>query len=292
LDDIFHQLQQYQQTAQEARELEDNTPTYKKSEVIIKSPSNLSQCIRFNLIRHRSTISDIPTLKLFKSFAATICNADSSIVILPYQAAKQRYSSLTNLKQIQAVNDHRLLQFFKPYYQKQQYSLSGYLHVSSTISFEQLQAIPKIEEWLDTYNYYIKLCPSQTEEMMQIGALCYSNLFMYREDLKAAIITHPLWTPQDPTNPPIFDLFMNDFIANGKKTKMIFVSAEQSKTKETVDLFKALYDGSPKAYPNGYMMLFIPLIDGHQPTQEIWNKILFDHIQFQGEEAAFFIGGF
>jgi hypothetical protein len=42
---------------------------------------------------------------------------------------------------------------------------------------------------------------------------------MYRGDLKAAIITHPLWTPQDPTNPPIVNLFLNDFFANGKKTK-------------------------------------------------------------------------
>jgi primase-polymerase (primpol)-like protein len=102
--------------------------------------------------------------------------------------------------------------------------------------------------------------------MTQIGALCYSNLFMYREDLKAAILAHPSWLPSDPTKPHIFDLFINEFISNGKKSKMIFVSAKQSKTKETADLFKQLYDGSPKTYQNSFMMLFIPLIDGHQPT--------------------------
>jgi hypothetical protein len=107
-------------------------------------------------------------LKLFKSFTATLRNAGSSLVIIPYQAAKQHYSSLTNIKQIQAIDDHRPLQFFKPYFQKQQYSLSGYLYISSTLSFDQLHAIHKVEEWLDTYNYFIKFCPSQNEEMTQV----------------------------------------------------------------------------------------------------------------------------
>jgi len=40
------------------------------------------------------------------------------------------------------------------------------------------------------------------------------------------------------------------------------------------------------------MMPFIPLIDSHQPTQEKRNKILFYHIQFQGEEVTFSISGF
>jgi hypothetical protein len=51
---------------------------------------------------------------------------------------------LANLKQIESIDDTRLLQFFKPYYQKQQYSLSGYFHVSSTLAFEDLRAIPQI----------------------------------------------------------------------------------------------------------------------------------------------------
>jgi hypothetical protein len=41
----------------------------------------------------------------------------------------------------------------------------------------------------------------------------------------------------------IFDLYLIDFIAEGKKTKMIFVSAEQSKAKQATELFKNLYDG-------------------------------------------------
>jgi hypothetical protein len=52
--------------------------------------------------------------------------------------------------------------------------------------------------------------------MTQIGALCYRNIFMYRKDLKATIVNHPLWPPQDPENPPIFDLYLSDFIIQNK----------------------------------------------------------------------------
>jgi hypothetical protein len=115
-----------------------------------------------------------------------------------------------------------------------------------TRSFDDLQSIPYVEEWLDTYKYSIKLCPSQSEKMTQIGALCYSNIFMYRDDLKAPIIDHPLWNPVDDGSHLIFDPYLSDFIAAGKKTKMIFVSAAQSKAKQATELFKNLYDGTPK----------------------------------------------
>jgi hypothetical protein len=72
---------------------------------------------------------------------------------------------------------------------------------------------------------------------------------------------------------------------------MIFVSAEQLRAKETIDLLKQIYDGTPKAYPNGYMLLFIPLMEGQQPSPEFRSKVLFNHLQFLGEEATSSIGG-
>jgi hypothetical protein len=53
--------------------------------------------------------------------------------------------------------------------------------------------------------------------MVQIGALCYSSEFLYREDLNHAIINHPEWQPIDPASPPIFDLYISDFNAAGRK---------------------------------------------------------------------------
>lgn len=196
--EIFTHLLNKQQTAKEAGELDMDAPSYGKPDIALSPPKQLSQWVRFNLICHRGTISDIPALKTFKSFMTTLCNADPSLIILPYQVSKQHYSSLTNIKQIQTIDEPKLYQFLRPYYQKQMYSLSGYLHISSTLSFNELTSIPSIVEWLDTYNYFIKLCPSQTEEMTQIDALCYSKVFIYREDLKSAILSHPLWTSKIP----------------------------------------------------------------------------------------------
>jgi len=51
------------------------------------------------------TVSDIPTLKLFKSFTQTLRNADPSIIFLPFQASKQDYSSISTLKQINLIDE-------------------------------------------------------------------------------------------------------------------------------------------------------------------------------------------
>jgi len=72
---------------------------------------------------------------------------------------------------------------------------------------------------LDSYNYYIKLCPRQTEEIIQVGALCYSSVFLFRDDLKKAIMLHPIWKPEFTDPPPFFDLYIGDFNAAGKKSK-------------------------------------------------------------------------
>jgi hypothetical protein len=36
----------------------------------------------------------------------------------------------------------------------------------------------------------MKWCPSQEEEMVQIGELCYSKIFMCHEELKQEIMKH------------------------------------------------------------------------------------------------------
>jgi len=51
--DLFQQLKQCQQMAQDAGELKQSTPTYEQPTQAIKMTSAISQRIRFNLIRHR-----------------------------------------------------------------------------------------------------------------------------------------------------------------------------------------------------------------------------------------------
>ena len=80
--------------------------------------------------------------------------------------------------------------------------------------------------------------------MIQIGALCFSSELLYRADLKLAIASQLEWsTERDEDSHPIFDLYLSDFSASGKKTKMIFVSAERSQQEDVSSRFKRIYDG-------------------------------------------------
>jgi hypothetical protein len=164
----------------------------------------LHQRICFNLIHHRGVTSDAPAIKLFKSFASSLKRADPSLIILPFHASKQHYSSLPTLKHIQTVEENKLPQFFQSYHPRQYYSISGYFHVSSELTFNDLISMPAVAEGLDSNRYFIKACPSQSEEMVHVGVLCYGNTLTFCEDLKRAIIDHPLWSPTDADNPPIF----------------------------------------------------------------------------------------
>jgi hypothetical protein len=229
---------------------------------------------------------------LFKSFTSTLKKADPSIIILPFRVSKQHYSSISTVKQIQAIDDNKISQFFKSYHQKQLYSLSGFFHISSQLSFNDLYKHPIIEEWLDSYHYFMRLCPSQNEEMVQIGALCYGSIFLFREDLKQAILAHPQWTPTDPMSSLIFDIYVRDFKTPGKKTKMLFLSAERSKQNEVSSLLKSIYDGTKKSYQNGAMMLFLTLSEISTSSSDLRKKIVFNHEKFLEEETLFCIGGF
>jgi hypothetical protein len=138
----------------------------------------------------------------------------------------------------------------------------------------------------------MRLCPSNAEEMVKIGMLCYSSIFTFRDDLKLAIMSHEAWCPIDPLHPPIFDLFVGEFNSSSKKTKMLFVSAEKSKQNEVTTLFKDIYDGSQKSYPNGSMMVFIPISDLYNSSPDFRTKLLFNHDKYIGDETLFCIGVF
>jgi hypothetical protein len=126
----------------------------------------------------------MPTIQLFKEFATALRSADPFLTLLPYKVSKKHYSSINTSKQILNIDMSKISLFFHSYYQKQMYSLSGFFHIRKALSFNDLITSTPVAEWLDTYRHYIKLCPSQEEEMVQVGALCYSNVLMHREELK------------------------------------------------------------------------------------------------------------
>jgi hypothetical protein len=127
---------------------------------------------------------DTPAIKLFQSFTSSLKRADPSLIILPFHASKQHYSSLPTLKHIQTMEENKLPQFFQSYHPHQFYSISGYFHISSELTFDDLISTPAVAEWLDSNRYFVKACPSQYEEMVRISVLCYGNTITFHDDLK------------------------------------------------------------------------------------------------------------
>jgi hypothetical protein len=187
----------------------------------------------------------------------------------------------------------KLHQFFKYYHQKQTSSLNGYFHISSTLSFEALIQLPAVSEWLNSYQYYARIHPSQSKEMVKIGALCYISTLTFRKHLKQAIMTHTLWEKNHEfaDSQIIFDLFISDFLSPGKRTKMLFISARKSRQDKASTLFKQIYHGTRKSYPNGYIMLYIPILEIVNSSPDIRAKIAFNHKKYTGEEALSSICG-
>jgi len=128
-NEIFDQLQKRQQSTMEVSNLDNDAPSYDKPDrtIIYSSPfPTISQRIRFNLrYPNRKAVQIVP-------YHSQECRLLSNHPPLP--VFKTTYSSLSNIKQIQTVDDLKVQQFFRPYYQKQLYSLSGFFHISSNFS--------------------------------------------------------------------------------------------------------------------------------------------------------------
>jgi len=145
--------------------------TYQENPAPTPDPHNddLCQRLRLNLIYHRGVVCDIITVKLFHSFRMALRDADSLLVFLPFQSSKQHNSPLMTQKQILNTKDNQIYQFYKPFYHKQIYLLSGYFHISTQLTYSELISLPKVQQWLDSNCYFLKLGPSQEEEMIPLG---------------------------------------------------------------------------------------------------------------------------
>jgi hypothetical protein len=157
-----------------------------------------------------------------------------------------------------------------------------------------MQKLP-LAEWFVTYQYSVKLCKSQAEEMSIIGALCYGSLFLHRDGLLDSIQALPEWLRlnQGKETPIIIDLVIKPFKSPGKSADMIFVRSERSKRDEATQFFLKLYDGTPKRYPRGDMLFFIPVTSKLELeyTDAQRSKYLFNHQAYLGDEDCLTIFG-
>jgi hypothetical protein len=261
-----------------------------------EDPDTQQKHMRINIVRYQYAIDqDMNTSQLYKSFMLTLKTADPTMIILPIASTKQHYSPLKSTRQIEALTPPQLHLYFLPWRVTQLYSLTGYIHICTTLSLEDLMAQEEVSQWLDSKQYYLKLCTSQDEEMTIVGALCYGSLFTYRNDLLKSILTHPQWVSatKDCQSKIILDLVVKPFHGSSKSTDMIFVRAELSKKDEARHILQNLYDGTNKSYPRGEMLLMIPIVskleDEFTPDQR--DKFIYNHEKYLGNEDCTAIYG-
>ncbi len=276
----------------------DSQPEYHPSSTNTTIVSQELPSVRFrlNLIRHKyATTTELTTLQLFRSFATAAKKTDKTMVFLPVDSTKQSLSPLSSQKQIDNITPNQLRLYFSPYYKDQHHSISGFIHIVTSLTLDDLGNQLPLAEWLQTYQYSIVPCKSQEEEMSLAGVLCYGSLFLHRDSLLKGIMAHPNWIALNSNldKPIVIDLVVKPFKCPGKSEDMIFVRTERSKKEVVQTFFLELYDGTPKKYPRGDMLFFIPITSklDNDYTDEQRLKYLFNHSTFIGDEDCMSIHG-
>jgi hypothetical protein len=273
-----------------------NTPPRTTTITTAEVPAPVN--IHINLICHKhATSTDQTALQLFKSFVTAARKVDPALTVLPFDSTKQNLSALTSQKQVESLTANQLRLYFSSWFRDQPHSLSGFLHLNTILDVDDMiTKLPLAEsEWFATYQYSVKLCHSQDEEMSIIRALCHGSLFLHRDNLLESILALPEWIKlnQGREKPIIIDFVIKPFRSPGKSADMIFVRSERSKKEEATQFFLKLYDGTPKRYPRGDMLFFIPVSSKleaeYTDTQRA--KYLFNHQAYLGDEDCFAIHG-
>jgi hypothetical protein len=159
IEDVFNFLNQPKPTS---------TPPHKNPKMTYNYTTSLDadvKRLRLNIIRFRyARTHDQTSLQLFKSFMLTVKKADPNLQILLIDSTKQHYTALTSERQIEILTQTHLRLYFSPFHNSPQFSLSGYVHISTVRSLDELMSHQEVDQWLDFYRYTIQPCPSQDKE--------------------------------------------------------------------------------------------------------------------------------
>jgi hypothetical protein len=130
-------------------------------------------------------------LLLFKAFVKSIKSADQTAKILPIRSDVKIYA-LSTTDQIANLEHIGLSNYFKPY-KRTQKTLSGDFHISTKLSFQELQDHPAFNTWLMHNGYNVLYNNCQTADMVKIGFLSRVRGFTFRGDLQAFIMASDEW---------------------------------------------------------------------------------------------------
>lgn len=223
-------------------------------------------------------------LSLFKAFVKSIKAADQTAKILPIRSDIKIYA-LSTTDQITNLEHIGLSNYFKPY-KKTQKTLSGDFHISTKLSFQELQDHPAFNTWLMHNGYNVLYNSCQTADMVKIGFLSRVRGFTLREDLQNFIMASDEWKAA----PFHFRLYFDAFTAKNKTAHVLMIDVDRPNIELGIRFFQQWYNGTLTNSPNNLPYMFWPLFKKSYADEERL-KIITDNTYHIGMDSVIGLTG-
>jgi hypothetical protein len=236
IDELIQELQ-----ASTEQEMTDATVSPEQDTVNQLNQPSKASTIRFSLYRtqaSRITKDNNTYLPLFKLFLKCILSTNPNTKILPIQI-NSKVSAITTTNQITELSQIGATNYVKG--SRGSKTLAGDYHISTPLSFEELQSDSKVASWLGLNGYKLIYNECQTSDMVLIGFLTRVRPFTWRDDLKQAIMTSEEWKQY----PFHFRLYFGTFSSNikGTMTPVMMVEIDRPNIDQGLKFFKETFDG-------------------------------------------------
>ena len=223
-------------------------------------------------------------LLLFKAFVKSIKSADQTAKILPIRSDVNIYA-LSTTDQIVNLEHIGLSNYFKPY-KRTQKTLSGDFHISTRLSFQELQDHPAFNTWLMHNGYNVLYNNCQTADMVKIGFLSRVRGFTFRGDLQAFIMASDEWKAA----PFHFRLYFDAFTAKSKTAHVLMIDVDRPNIELGIRFFQQWYNGTLTNSPNNLPYMFWPLFKKSYADEERL-KIITDNAYHIGMDSVIGLTG-
>jgi hypothetical protein len=226
-----------------------------------------SSSIRFSLYPRKITQTqkhNINQLSQLKSLFKCILSTNNQSKLLPIRT-NSKVLHLRTTDQINELTPIGAINFFKPNKGTSK-TLTGDFHISSPLSYEELEAHPKIASWLGMNGYNIIKCECQTSDMVLIGILSRVQHFAWRADQRDIILNTPAWKE----NPFYLRLYPGTLSCNSKSTmtNVMMVEVDRSNITSGIQYFQTHFDGVNKLSPSNIPYSFYTLYQNRLNDEE------------------------
>lgn len=219
-----------------------------------RSPSNKSNSMRVSLARKSKLSGPLNFLPLLRKFFHSLLST-GHITLLPIRN-DSKISPIRVTAQVNELTTVGAKSFFQAS-RPNTNSIAGNYHLSTTLSFDELCAHPKVLDWMHSHGYHLVLNDCQSSDMIKIGFLARVHQFTWRDDLRSMIKDSFEWRE----NPFQFRLFFGSISSNRKGTSapVLMVEVERENVALGLDFFCNQFDGDNALSPCGIQYVFFTL---------------------------------